>query len=87
MSLRHDGQTIHLEGICRVEEAEALTALLQQMPNAVVDLTGCQGLHAAVAQVLLALAPPLTGNPADEFLKEWLLPALARARHSVPRHI
>lgn len=80
MSVVQEGTVIHLEGPCRVEDAEALTALLQRMPGSTVDLTRCQGLHAAVAQAILAFAPPLTGLPADSFLRDLLLPALVGER-------
>ncbi len=77
MSVAQEGSILYLEGLCRVEDAETLTALLQRMPGSTVDLTRCQGLHAAVVQAILAFAPPLTGSPGEPFLRDLLLPALA----------
>ncbi|TCH99106.1 hypothetical protein EJV46_11255 [Roseococcus sp. SYP-B2431] len=87
MSVTQEGPVIRLEGLCRVEDAEVLAALLQRLPGSAVDLTRCEGLHAAVAQAILALAPPLTGVPADPFLRELLLPALAGERQRLPPRI
>ena len=75
MTVRLDGNLIRLEGPCRVEEAEVLVGLLQAEVRA-VDVSRCQALHSAVAQVLLAFAPPLIGEPDDPFLRDLLLPAL-----------
>lgn len=75
MTARLDGDLIRLEGACHVEEAEVLAGLLAAGPRS-VDLTACQTLHAAVAQVLLAYRPPLQGQPADPFLSGFLVPAL-----------
>lgn len=80
MSVVQDGAVIRLEGTCRVEDAETLTALLQRAPGSAVDLTQCLGLHTAVIQAILVFAPPLTGTPADPFLRELLLPALRAER-------
>ena len=76
MTVRLDGETIRLEGSCRVEEAETLTVLLQARVRP-VDLAACEALHGAVAQVLLAFAPPLSGGDGDGFLARHLAPALA----------
>jgi hypothetical protein len=83
VTVRLDGDTIRLEGACRVEEAEPLTALLQTGVRP-VDLSACESLHAAVAQVLLAFAPPLSGAQGDGFLARHLAPALARPRNHGP---
>lgn len=87
MGVMQDGSVIRLEGPCRVEDAEILTALLQRMPGSAVDLTRCEGLHAAVVQAILAFAPPLTGKPAGPFLQDFLLPALAGKRQPFPPDI
>lgn len=80
MSVVQEGAVIRLRGVCRVEDAEALTAMLQRSPGSAVDLTACQGLHAALVQAILAFAPPLTGTPAEPFLRALLVPALGRER-------
>lgn len=79
MSVRLDGSIIHLEGECRVEDAEPLLSLLQEEAGRVVDLSAASRLHAAVAQVLLALRPPLAGPAGDPFAARWLVPLLAQA--------
>ncbi|MBP0445363.1 hypothetical protein J8J14_11285 [Roseomonas sp. SSH11] len=80
MSVRLDGAVIRLEGECRVEDAEPLLSLLQEEAGRVVDLSAAGRLHAAVVQVLLALRPPLSGEPADSFAARWITPLLATAR-------
>lgn len=76
MTILLDDTIIRLQGVCRVEEAETLTALLQGNPGAGVDLSACTGLHAAVLQVMLAFGPAVFGEPDDTFLRS-LLPSLA----------
>jgi hypothetical protein len=73
-----DGDVIHLSGHCRVEDAETLAALLQPSEGVTIDISGCDSLHAAVVQVLLAFDAPVVGAPAEPFLRDRLLPALAR---------
>lgn len=87
MSVMQEGSVIRLEGPCRVEDAETLAALLQRMPGSTLDLTRCRGLHAAVVQAILAFAPPLTGNPAEPFLRDLLIPSLAGERQPLPPQI
>ncbi|MEP9353436.1 hypothetical protein ABLE93_07555 [Xanthobacter sp. KR7-65] len=71
---------IRLEGPCRVEEAETLTLLLQSNGEAAVDVSACNQMHSAVVQVLLAFQPDVIGTPADAFMRDHLLPALADRR-------
>lgn len=68
MSVRIDGGAIYLEGRCMVEDAETLLVAIQENPEMPIDLAGLQRLHMAVAQVLLALKPPIRGEPPDIFL-------------------
>ncbi len=79
MSVRLERGVVHLVGDCVVEDAEALIDLLQAAPGRAVDLGAAGALHAAVVQVLLALAPPFLGEPEDDFTRLWVLPALRRA--------
>jgi len=81
MSVRLDGTVIVLEGPCRVEDAEPLLGLLQADRTRIVDITAAGHLHAAVLQVLMALAPPIRGSGQDPFLRDWILPALMGASH------
>lgn len=79
MSFRQDGDVIHIEGHCRVEDAETLVALLQKSRNLAIDMSTCESLHGAVAQAILAFECPVVGTPTDGFLHKLLAPALARA--------
>lgn len=79
MSLRRDGDLIHLEGTCPVEEAETLAALLLAHPGSGVAWSACTGLHTAVIQVLLRLRPSLHGTCGDPFAARWLAPLMERA--------
>jgi hypothetical protein len=87
VSMVQEGSVIRLEGLCRVEDAELLTALLQRMPGSTVDLARCEGLHGAVVQAILAFGPPLTGIPAGPVLRDLLVPALAGERQPFPPKI
>ncbi len=82
MTVIRDGDVVRLEGLCRVEDAEPLTALLQDSSDFTLDLSACEGLHAAVLQAILAFRPALVGSPDDAFLKDRLLPAIASERQS-----
>lgn len=71
MSVREADGIVRLEGACRVEEAETLTGLLQAQLRP-VDFSQCREAHTAVLQVLLAFAPPIVGEPADNALRAVL---------------
>lgn len=77
MSVRVEGDVIHLAGRCLVEDAETLLVALQDGPDRTVDLAAVQRLHLAVAQVLLALRPATRGVPGTAFLARHLLDLLA----------
>jgi hypothetical protein len=80
MTVRSDGDIIHLEGVCGVEEAETLAILFDENRPWEVDLSGCRHLHGAVIQALLTFRPKVRGEAAqDVFLKEFIHPALALA--------
>ncbi|MFV3126377.1 hypothetical protein [Niveispirillum sp. KHB5.9] len=76
MSLEYSDGTIRLLGNCTLEEAEMLLQLLLDHPGAVVDWSDCSGLHGAVLQTLMAGRRRMVGEPADEFLRRWMAPAL-----------
>ena len=80
MTVSREGSIIRLQGVCRVEDAEPLTALLQSISDSTLDLSTCEGLHAAVVQAILAFCPNIVGVPDEPFLRDWLLPALMGAR-------
>ncbi len=77
MTVSEDGAVIRLQGQCRVEDAEVVTALLLNRSEPLVDLSGCESMHAAVFQVLLAFRPRIVGRPENAFIRDRLLPALA----------
>jgi hypothetical protein len=68
--------TATLAGACTVEEAEPLLDWLRATPEPQVDLSGCETLHAALAQVLLATRPRLAAPPPDRVLAAALAAAL-----------
>ena len=80
MSVRVEGNLIHLDGNCGVQEAETLAALLDQPGAWEVELSGSLQLHAALIQALLAFRPKIRGGPPEGvFNKDFLFPALALA--------
>ena len=80
MTLSLEDDRIRLSGACTVDDAEPLLRLLQDHPDRRVDLGACEHLHGAVLQVLLAVAPPITGVSPDVFTRELIVPALAETR-------
>ncbi len=74
---RIDQASIALKGQCPIEDADALTQLLIESPEAVIDWRGCDRLHAAVLQVLLIARPALLGPPRGRILAEHIAPSLA----------
>ena len=70
--------TIALEGVCPIEDAEALLLALLDTPDATVDWTACDGAHAAVVQLLMTSAVAVTGPPRGEFLRAMVADALGR---------
>jgi hypothetical protein len=84
MTVTLDGDVVRLVGLCRVEDAEPLAALLQGVCDSTLDLSACEGLHAAVLQAILAFRPTIVGVPGDAFLRDRLLPAIAGERQADP---
>ena len=76
--LNVDGAIV-LEGICPVEDAEALQRLLLEHPNAAVDWRVCEAAHTAVLQVLLVARPAIKGPPRAAFLQHFIVPILTRS--------
>jgi hypothetical protein len=83
MTVRLAGEVIILEGDCPVEEAEPLLELLSANPGAAVDWSACGQLHTSLVQVLLAIRPPVNGDPENPFLRHWIA-ALMRNFSSAP---
>lgn len=74
MSVAFEKGTVHLSGRCAAEDAEAL--LKHLAAGAVkVDLSGCEFLHTAIVQLLMAARPALVGEP-SEFLRDWVIPLI-----------
>jgi hypothetical protein len=80
MTVRLETTVIHLEGECRVEDAEPLYALLRDGAGRSVDLSMAGHLHAAVVQVLVLLQPRVEGPVGDPFTARWLNPLLTSVR-------
>ena len=67
-----DNGMLVLEGVCPVEDAEALLRLLQTRPAAALDWTRCSQLHTAVLQVVLASGLVPVGPCGDAWVGKWL---------------
>jgi hypothetical protein len=80
MSVLLKGEIIHLEGPCRVEDAEPLTMLLRAKPGRSVDLSRAAHLHTAVLRVLLVFRPSISGSAEEPFLKTWIEPMLRNSQ-------
>lgn len=78
MSVRCAGDTVLLEDVCPVEDAETLMHLLQAGASH-VDWSGCTHLHTACLQVLLVSGLPVRGLPSSTALARWVEPLLAAA--------
>jgi hypothetical protein len=79
MSVRVEGDVIHLEGDCGVEDAEPLASALEAGTFSRVDVSLCRHLHSAVVQALIAFRSSLEGDPTEGGLTRFVLPALAEA--------
>ena len=74
MTVALDQGTVRLSARCMAEDAELLLRHLVGGARQ-VDLTGCDYLHGAVVQLLMAARPTIVGEPAD-FLRDWLIPLI-----------
>ena len=75
MTIGRDGDTVLLEDVCAVDDAETLMGHLQA-GAARIDWSGCTHLHTACLQVMLAARVPIRGTPANPLLARWLGPLL-----------
>ena len=73
MSVRVDEQTIHLEGRCRLEDAEALLAALLHAPDRPIDVSAAETLHTAVIQLVLASGRRVEGEWSNSFLGKFVV--------------
>ena len=76
MTIAIQDGTLACAGALTVEDAEALLQLVQDSGVTAVDLAGCEQVHAACLQVLMAARLPVTGWPTDNELARWLRAAL-----------
>lgn len=80
MTIEVDGDIVVLAGRCGAEEAEALLDALCSRPRR-VDLSGCEQLHTALLQILLAARADIEWGPAPA-LPTWLVERLGAAEMS-----
>lgn len=83
MTVEARNGVIRLSGRCPAEDAEPLLTLLAS-GMVRVDLTGCECLHGAVLQLLMAAQPAIVGEPAP-FLRDWIIPAIAEPPPNVEK--
>jgi hypothetical protein len=77
---RSDTGIVILDGVCSVEDAEPLLAMLQAIPAAVIDWTACRQLHTAVVQVIMASGIAPIGPCGDGWVAQWVAPELLQKR-------
>ena len=65
MPLFFDPPRVHFDGHCELQDASALWQFLKATPAAEVDLECCEGMHAALFQVLAVLRPRIVAPPID----------------------
>lgn len=65
-----------LRGVCAIEEAEELLAWLGDNPKGKVNLHGCEHLHTALVQVLMAARPVVSAMPRQGPLADFLAAVL-----------
>jgi hypothetical protein len=75
MTIRRVADTVFLDGVCAVEDAEILLQHLQSAATT-IDWSGCTHLHAACLQVLMVAQLPLHGTPKNAEIARWLKPIL-----------
>jgi hypothetical protein len=78
MTVRLDNGVILLEGDCTIDDAEALLRHLLATPGAQVAWRGCEKLHAAVLQVMLASGRSPAGMTQNAFLNDLVRPLFGR---------
>ena len=85
MTIRRADDTILLEDVCAVEDAETLLQELQA-GAASIDWTGCTHLHTACVQVILTARVPMHGPPSNPALARWLATTLHPDAKPIRRH-
>lgn len=69
---RNEDGTIVIDGTCRVDDVEALMALLHAEPRPSLDWTGCRQIHTAVLQLILVMKPAIRGPCGDPLVRRWI---------------
>ncbi len=72
MPLFFDAPRVHFDGYCELRDAPALYRFLNATQDAEVDLECCEGMHAALFQVLAALKPRIVAPPIDQRLGQLI---------------
>jgi anti-anti-sigma regulatory factor len=80
MPIHFEEALVTISGRIGAEECQDLQNWLLNHPRAAIDLSGCEHLHAAGLQCLLALQPAITEVSADP----WLNAALGALQQSSP---
>ncbi|PWJ55694.1 hypothetical protein SAMN06264364_10257 [Quadrisphaera granulorum] len=76
MPLTTADRTAVLTGAVTVEDAESLAAWLRGTVEPQVDLSGCEHLHTAVLQAVMAAGAAVVAEPTDPFLRDVVVPIL-----------
>jgi hypothetical protein len=76
MALQFVGNEIWLIDDCGAEEALELVDLLLKAERPTINLSRCSNMHAALLQTFLAYKPAVSAEPAEPFLRRWILPIL-----------
>jgi hypothetical protein len=83
MTIRIEDDIARLEGACGVADAEPLFAAFRSGSVRTVDVSSCRSVHAAVAQTLMRFGVSITGVAPDEFVRDFVAPALERHRTGI----
>jgi len=76
MSVEVVGNVIRITGNAPVGDAEPILAALHEDPSRGIDLAQAAHLHTAVIQLLLALRPPILGEPAYPLFVRHVVPLI-----------
>jgi len=72
MSIQRRGKVLKLNGVIGVEDAEIIYAQFEQQLFNKIDLSGCEHLHSAILQLIVAFKIPIHKYPPASTLTEWL---------------
>lgn len=71
MTVKQVDGVVILEGNCGVEEAETLLQAILAAPAARIDWSGCQQIHTAVVQIILAAKIPVRNPCGNAWFRRW----------------